>query len=124
MDTIIQYPGGEEFAGDQPFGAVAGSSGHMPGVTWVSGMEPALQNPHGALTECATSETSAVGALLIEDWHRIQLAAIAQLDAGGLQGWADLVTGGKYAFRRDPFPGEIAALLARARELNVTLGEP
>ena len=116
METITQYPGGSTFAGPE--------SGAVPGYVRPSetvqagGFSP--QTSPGA--DGANRENA--GGLLREDWHRIQLAAIAQLDAGELQGWADLVTGGKYAFRRDPFPGEIAALLARARELNVTLGEP
>lgn len=118
--TIIQYPGAATFAAGPESGDGPGYV-RQPGSLAAGGFS-APDDPHGALTECATSETNAVGALLVQDWHRIQLAAIAKLSAGELQGWSDLVTGGKYGFRRNPFPGEIAALMDRARVLGVTLG--
>lgn len=49
-----------------------------------------------------------------------KLAQIARLNADELRGWHNLLSG-VYATGRNPFPGEIAAIQTRARELGLTL---
>lgn len=52
-----------------------------------------------------------------------KLSQIPTLTRGELIGWHALISGSK-PFCRSPFPGEMAAILGRAKQLDLTLSHP